>query len=203
MDMARRASIDDPPDPPPAGVHRLKLVQIIDDPRVARLLADPMRRAILNILRRGQLTQAELADNLGLTNATVSHHLSLLKRIGFLSVAKEEVESHGIVKKFYTPSAYLYVLDVDRLPREVARYYYPINIERARGILSALSSASAAHLAGGDVDALGEVFTRTLVKVARKYTGVTTEEAEGEKLVQKLYRETLDRLENPIKKDSK
>jgi predicted transcriptional regulator len=183
----------------PAGSYRLKLIQVIDDPKVAKLLADPMRRAILNILRRSPLTQAELAESLGLTNATVSHHLSLLKRIGFLSVAREEVESHGIVKKFYTPSAYLYVLDVDRLPREVARYYYPINIERARGILSALPSAGAAHLRGKDVDALGEEFTRMLVKAAHKYAKVTTEEAEGEGLVQKMYREALDKIENPTR----
>lgn len=187
----------------PTAAHRLKLIQTIDDPQIARLLADPMRRAILNILRRGPLTQAELAESLGLTNATVSHHLSLLRRIGFLSVAKEEVESHGIVKKYYTPSAYLYVLDVDRLPREVARYYYPINVERARGILSALSSASAARLRGKDVDVLGEEFTRMLVKIARKYRGVMVKEAEGEEFVQKIYRETLDRLENLVKADFK
>jgi len=117
-------------------------------------------------------------------------------------VAKEEVESHGIVKKFYTPSAYLYVLDVDRLPREVARYYYPINIERARGILSALPSTSATHLREKDVDALGEEFTRTLVKIARNYVKVKIEETKGEELVQKLYRETLHRLRNPGKADS-
>jgi len=181
----------------------LKLVQIIDDAQAARLLSDPMRRAILNILRRGPLTQAELAESLGLTNATISHHLSLLKRIGFLSVAKEEVESHGIVKKFYTPSAYLYVLDVDRLPRAVARYYYPINIERARGILSALPSTSVTHLREKDVDALGEEFTRMLVKIARNFAKITVEETEGEELIQKLYRETLHRLGNPGKADSR
>ena len=180
----------------------MKLVQIINDPRTARLLADPMRRAILNILRRGPLTQAELAENLGLTNATVSHHLSLLKRIDFLSVAKVEVESHGIVKKYYAASAYTYVLDVGKLPREVARYYYPINIERARGILSALPSASAARLRGKDVDLLGEDFTKMLARMARKYTDVTIKEAEGEELVQVLYRETLAALGNVLRSDS-
>ena len=162
-----------------------------------------MRRAILNILRRGPLTQTQLAESLGLTNATVSHHLSLLKRIGLISVAREEVESHGILKKFYTPTAFLYVLDVERLPRDVARYYYPINIERARGILSALPSAGAAHLGGRDVDALGEEFTRMLVKIARNYAKVTVDQAEGEELVQKMYRETLERLERHEKVDSK
>jgi len=181
----------------------LKLAQVINDARAARLLSDPMRRAILNILRRGPLTQAELAESLGLTNATVSHHLSLLRRIGFISVAREEVESHGIVKKYYTPTAYLYVLDVERLPREVARYYYPINIERARGILSASSSARVARLQGKDVDALGEEFTRILVMVARKYAKVTIEESKGEELVHKIYRETLDELKGSIRSESK
>ena len=185
------------------GTHRLRLVQIISDPKAARLLADPMRRAILNILRRGPLTQAELAETLGLTNATVSHHVSLLRRIGLLSVAKEEVESHGIVKKYYTPSAYLYVLDVDRLPREVARYYYPLNIERVRGILSALSPVRMRALQGKDVDTLGEEFTGMLVKIARNYANITTGEAEGEPLVQKIYQQTLDELESSLKVVSK
>jgi predicted transcriptional regulator len=162
-----------------------------------------MRRAILNILRRGPLTQAELAETLGLTNATVSHHVSLLRRIGLLSVAKEEVESHGIVKKYYTPSAYLYVLDVDRLPREVARYYYPLNIERVRGILSALSPVRMRALQGKDVDTLGEEFTGMLVKIARNYANITTGEAEGEPLVQKIYQQTLDELESSLKVVSK
>lgn len=181
-----------------ARAHRLRLIQVVSDPRAARLLADPMRRAILNLLRRGPLTQAELAESLGLTNATVSHHLSLLKRVGFLAVAKEEVESHGIMMKYYTPSAYLYVLDVGRLPREVARYYYPVNIERARGILSALPSAGMAHIRGADVDSLGEEFTRMLVKIARSYSKLTIREVDGEDLVQKMYRETLDGLENAV-----
>jgi DNA-binding transcriptional ArsR family regulator len=161
-----------------------------------------MRRAILNILRRGPLTQAELSESLGLTNATVSHHLSLLKRIGLISVAREEVESHGILKKFYTPTAFLYVLDVDRLPRAVARYYYPINVERARGILSALPPAGMTGLRGKDIDVLGEEFTRTLVKVARGYAKVTIETAEGEELVRKVYRETLADLAKTTKGDS-
>jgi DNA-binding transcriptional ArsR family regulator len=180
----------------------LKLVQIVDEARAARLLSDPMRRAILNILRRSPLTQAELAESLGLTNATVNHHLSLLKRIGLISVAREEVESHGILKKFYTPTAFLYVLDVGRLPRDVARYYYPINIERARGILSALPPAGVAQLRGKDIDVLGEEFTRTLVRIARGYAKVTIRTAEGEELVQKMYRETLDVLAGMTKGDS-
>lgn len=172
----------------------MKLVQIIADAEAAKLLADPMRRAILNILRREPLTQAGLAVSLGLTNATVNHHLSLLRKLGFLSVAKEEVEGHGIVQKFYTPSAYLYVLDVDRLPREVARYYYPINIERARGILSALPTAGASHVHGRDVDTLGEDFTRMIVKVASRYANITVGGGKGEHLVQKMYHEALAAL---------
>jgi len=181
----------------------LKLVQTIADAETAKLLADPMRRAILNILRRKALTQAGLAESLGLTDATVSHHLNLLRNTGLLSVAKEEVEGHGIVQKFYTPSAYLYVLDVDKLPREVARYYYPINIERARGILSALPADGASRFRGKDVDAIGEEFTRMIVRAAHRYTNVKVEEGEGEELVQKMYREALAEVLKITKVDPK
>ena len=42
-------------------------------------LADPTRRKILDMLRRGRMPAGEIAGALPMTGATVSHHLSVLK----------------------------------------------------------------------------------------------------------------------------
>lgn len=174
---------------------KVRLVEVILDPEAAKLISDPMRRAILNLLRQRPLTEAGLAENLGLTDATVNYHLQLLKRAGFVTIARREEEEHGIMQKFYAPSAYLYLPDVEALPMEVSRYFYPINIERARGVLSV--SGNRRGLAGPDgreVDRLGEDLAKALVDVARRYETREVDQGEGEGLVVRIYKEALATL---------
>ena len=47
--------------------------------RTFKALSDPTRRRILDLLRGGPLSAGELASSFGTTNATISHHLSVLK----------------------------------------------------------------------------------------------------------------------------
>ena len=47
--------------------------------RTFKALSDPTRRRILELLRGGRLSAGELASSFGTTNATISHHLSVLK----------------------------------------------------------------------------------------------------------------------------
>ena len=54
-----------------------------------RALDDPTRRTILERLRGGVMTAGELGDGMGLTAATVSHHLSCLKEAGLVSDRRE------------------------------------------------------------------------------------------------------------------
>jgi DNA-binding transcriptional ArsR family regulator len=44
-----------------------------------KALADPQRRRVLQMLRSGELPAGEIARRLGLTPATVSHHLAQLR----------------------------------------------------------------------------------------------------------------------------
>ena len=45
-----------------------------------KALSDPVRREILNLLKGGRLTAGEIAGKFDMTAATVSYHLSQLKR---------------------------------------------------------------------------------------------------------------------------
>ena len=193
MKSASRLSSDIGKIQPKAGMgKKVRLVEVIGDPEAAKLISDPMRRAILNLLRIRPLTQAELAETLGLTDASMNYHLQLLKKARFITIAKREEEEHGIMQKFYAPTAYLYLPDVDALPREVARYFYPINIERARGVLSVLGNPH--EIAGPDgreVDRLGEELAKALVKVARRYSEREVSLGGGELLVAEIYSNAL------------
>ena len=116
----------------------MKAVYIVNDPKVAAILIDPMRRAILELLREKPMTQTQLANELGLTAASLSYHMKLLKSQKLVNIFKKKAESHGIVQIFFSTSAYLYVYDLKALPRDMARYFYPIALERIRAVISVL-----------------------------------------------------------------
>lgn len=53
-----------------------------------KALSDPVRRDILVMLKNGRMTAGEIAEKFELTNATVSYHLSQLKKADLLFEAK-------------------------------------------------------------------------------------------------------------------
>ena len=44
-----------------------------------KALADPTRREILNLLKKGKLSAGEISDHFDITAAAISRHLSVLK----------------------------------------------------------------------------------------------------------------------------
>ena len=58
---------------------KMKAVYIVNDLKVAKILVDPMRRAILDLLRQRPMTQAQLAHELGLTGASLNYHIKKLR----------------------------------------------------------------------------------------------------------------------------
>lgn len=54
-----------------------------------RALADPTRREILNLLKKGRLSAGEITENFDMTAAAVSRHLSVLKEAGLIRDKRE------------------------------------------------------------------------------------------------------------------
>lgn len=54
-----------------------------------RALADPTRRAILELLRDGRKSAGELADHFAISAAAVSRHLSVLKEADLIRDTRE------------------------------------------------------------------------------------------------------------------
>ena len=53
-----------------------------------KALSDPVRREILNLLKEKKLTAGEIVSKFDLTDATISHHLSVLKNAGLIDGVK-------------------------------------------------------------------------------------------------------------------
>ena len=58
-----------------------------------RVLSEPARLRILNVLLEGERTVSELVDQTGLNQANVSKHLSLLRSFSFVERRKEGLYS--------------------------------------------------------------------------------------------------------------
>ena len=55
-----------------------------------KALADPTRREILNLLKAGSLPAGAIAEKFDMTGATISHHLSTLKKAGLIQETRQK-----------------------------------------------------------------------------------------------------------------
>lgn len=173
----------------------MKAVYIVNDPAIASILIDPMRRAILDLLRKMPMTQAKLADELGLSGPSLSYHIKLLRSKRLVMIVRRESEKHGIMQKFFGPAAYLFVYDLDVLPKNISRYFYPVSLERARGIASALILSNKRKykiMSNNEAsNQLVEEISRSLVSVAKSYANLDYTQP-SEDFVYKIYAEAIE-----------
>lgn len=55
-----------------------------------KALSDPVRREILTILKDGRMSAGEIGSHFDMTGATISYHLSILKKSGLVFETKEK-----------------------------------------------------------------------------------------------------------------
>lgn len=77
-----------------------------------KALSDPTRREILQLLRSQSFTAGEIAEKFSVSNATISHHLSILKDAGLVLD-----EKHG---KYITYELNMTVVD------EILGWFYEL-----------------------------------------------------------------------------
>jgi DNA-binding transcriptional ArsR family regulator len=77
-----------------------KAVQDIDDPRLVKALAHPIRVRILGILEHRTATPKELAAELGLPLENTSYHVRTLKKFGFIRLERKR-QVRGAVEHHY------------------------------------------------------------------------------------------------------
>jgi DNA-binding transcriptional ArsR family regulator len=184
----------------------MKAVYIVNDVKIAKILVDPMRRAILDLLRQKPMTQAGLANELGLTGASLNHHMKILRSNRLVTIFKREIERHRIMQIFLSSVAYLFVYDLDSLPKNIARYFYPVSLERARAVVSLLSmynnEISSAYEIEHTPDAINivsEKLSRHLIIAAKFYENRTINHGD-ESYVYEIYGKAIMNL---LKEDKK
>ena len=64
-----------------------------------KAISDPVRRKIIEMLRKEKMTAGDIANKFNLTNSTVSYHLSYLKKVDLI---KEEKYKKYIYYKLNT-----------------------------------------------------------------------------------------------------
>jgi predicted transcriptional regulator len=155
----------------------MQAVYMVNEVPIARVLVDPMRRAILHLLREQPMTQAQLAEELGLSNASLNYHMKILHQHKLVEITKSVAEEHGIMQKFFSPAALLFVYDLDAMPKDVARYFYPMSLERARALVSTIMiedvetpSSIKKVLRHRNIEEVSATLSRLLVSVAKQYT---------------------------------
>jgi DNA-binding transcriptional ArsR family regulator len=183
----------------------MKAVYIVNDVKIAKILVDPMRRAILDLLRQRPMTQAGLANELGLTGASLNHHMKILRSKKLVTVFKREVERHRIMQIFLSSAAYLFVYDLDSLPKNIARYFYPVSLERARAAVSLLLVYNK-ELSPYDIEqtpetinAISENLSRYLVMAAKSYEKQVINHGD-ERYVYEIYGKAMANLLKESKK---
>ncbi|TDW25078.1 ArsR family transcriptional regulator [Breznakia blatticola] len=55
-----------------------------------KALSDPIRRDILTYLKNGEVSVGEISDQFNVSKATISHHLSILKKADLVYEHKEK-----------------------------------------------------------------------------------------------------------------
>lgn len=84
----------------------------INDADALKLLADPFRSRILDLLRAQAQTAKELAQQLNLSPKKLYYHLKLMEEKGLICIVSTRIVS-GIIEKSYRATAYLFLFDGD------------------------------------------------------------------------------------------
>jgi DNA-binding transcriptional ArsR family regulator len=173
----------------------MKAVYIVNNSKVANTLIDPMRRAILDLLRQKPMTQAQMADELGLSSASLNYHIKILRSRKLVVVAKREYEKHRIKQIFFLAAAYLFVYDLDLLPKSIARYFCPVSLERARSAISLLiiNKRNSIDQTPNTSNSFAEMLSRQLVKVAKAYVEKQVNHAQ-ESIIYEIYTKAMSEL---------
>ncbi len=157
-----------------------KVIRVIDEPKIIKVLADPVRREILRQLRHESQTQTQLARKLNITKPSMNHHLQLLRKSRLIRIARTKAESHGILQKFYEPTSNLFIEDFEKTPPPLQKYFLQFHIERLRGMLSVFqligkTRGGPINITSDELKGLAQEIARQTAKVGRRYekTGTT------------------------------
>ena len=90
--------------------------------RILRALSDPTRLAVFDMLMEGVQCNCELAERLDLSLSLISHHLSVLRRVGLIEAEHDPDDARWI---YYSVNR----ATLQRLGRDMAQLLDPQRIQ--------------------------------------------------------------------------
>ena len=175
-----------------------KVIRVIHETKIIKVLADPVRREILRQLRHEPQTQTQLARKLNLTKPSINHHLQLLRKTRLIRIARTKAESHGILQKYYEPTSSLFIEDFETTPPRLQKYFLQFHLERLRGMLSVFqligkTRGEPIKVTSDELKELAQEIARQMSKVGKRYE--TTEATiNRETLLITIYSEALKEI---------
>lgn len=85
---------------------------MVNDLETLKILADPLRNQILEILAPERLTVNQIAEKLGLAPSKLYYHINLLEKQGLIREV-DSITKGNIIEKIYWITAYGYKMDKD------------------------------------------------------------------------------------------
>lgn len=82
----------------------------IDDLETLKVVADPRRKQLIDLLRQDAATVKELAATLHVSPKSLYYHVNLLQKHGLIRVVDTRLVS-GITEKRYRTTAYLFLFN--------------------------------------------------------------------------------------------
>jgi hypothetical protein len=97
---------------------------------------------------------------------------------------------------FFASIAYLFVYDLEALPKDIGRYFFPVSLERARSVMSAFYVSKGRNdridnYSCEEVNKIAESLSSLLVKTAKYYQNKEVEYGE-EKVVNFIYKRCIN-----------
>jgi DNA-binding transcriptional ArsR family regulator len=140
------------------------------------------------------MTETQLSEQLGITRAAVGYHLNLLLDAELITIEKVEAEQHGILQKYYTPIAFVFIINPEHIPQDVQRYYIRIQIEHLRGMFSVFQLYHhASEFSSRNLEKLAIAMLTQLKIVGQKHIKDMAH-GDAESLRVKIYAEALANL---------
>ena len=110
-----------------------------------KALSDPTRREILELLKERRMTAGEIASHFQMTNATVSHHLAVLRKADLISDDRDGkyiyYELNMSVFSEMLGWALGFVIEKEKGSIGMLQRYYKIGFNRAGRIMDQLADA--------------------------------------------------------------
>ncbi len=177
-----------------------KAVQVIDDVRTIKLLADPLRREIIREITNQPQTQSQLARKLEFTPSSTMHHLRRLREAGLIKIGRSEVGTYGILEKYYEPTANLFIENYKKTSAKLQKYFLHTHVERLRGMLATLQllaekEGKSVEINPEELYAMALEIANVLPEIARRFEQ-TEIDKNREVLIIKIYAEALNSISN-------